>query len=259
MKRATILEKNINDNLWPEIILAMTQVKNIRPTHALEKGNPHQALFDKPPDINHLQVFGSTVYVFIHKEEQNLKSEKFEAQALKSTLVGYDGHTIYRVFIREQDKVIRVKDLQIFEDKSEKVSITIPNFEGKPTFEGFFIIIQESNFSESNNTTITEPARPIEISNSRSGRALKPIAKAKERENSKQKQQKISSTSKLIIQLSQLLETNWEDVTSINIFATNPISSTGPKRNDKDESTSAKLDLFKILAIKLTSKANAQD
>lgn len=62
------------------------------------------------------------MYVFIHEEEQNLKSEKFEAQALEGTLIGYDGHTIYRVFIREQDKVIRVKDLQIFEDTSKKVS-----------------------------------------------------------------------------------------------------------------------------------------
>lgn len=35
----------------------------------------------------------------VYEKEQNLKSEKFEAWTLKEMLVGYDGHTIYRVFI----------------------------------------------------------------------------------------------------------------------------------------------------------------
>lgn len=258
MTRAKILEENIDDDLWPEIILARTQVKNVRPTHALEGGNPHQALFDKLPNVNHLRVLGSTVYVFIHEEERNLKSEKFEARALKGTLVGYDGHTIYRVFIQEQDKVIRVKDLQISEDTSEKVSTTLPDFEEKPTFEGFLVTDQEGNSSESNDTTTNEPSRPTETSKSRSGRTLRPTAKAKERENSRQKRQKTSSISDLIIQLSQLLEADCEDLASTNFLATNPMSSTSLKSDDKDESTSTELDPFKILATKLISEANAQ-
>lgn len=56
--------------------------------------------------------------MFIHKEERDLKLEKFEARALKDILVSYNGHTIYRVFIRSKDKVIRVKDLHILEDTS---------------------------------------------------------------------------------------------------------------------------------------------
>ncbi len=51
------------------------------------------------------------IYIFIYKEEQNLKSEKFEALALKSIFVGYNGYTIYRVFIQEQNKIIWVKKL----------------------------------------------------------------------------------------------------------------------------------------------------
>lgn len=129
MTRATILEGNIDDDLlWPEVILAMTQVKNVRPTEALGGNSPHKAHFKRSPDISHLRVLGSTVFVFIHEEERNLKFEKFEARALEGTLVGYDGHTIYRVFIRSQDKVIRVKDLRIFEDTSENASTSLPDF-----------------------------------------------------------------------------------------------------------------------------------
>ena len=109
MTRATILEGNIDDELWPELVLAMTYVKNSRPTKALQNLSPHEAL-------THLRILGSIVYVFLHEEERSLKSEKWAPRALKGTLVGYDGHTIYRVHIKEQNKVIRVKDLRIFED-----------------------------------------------------------------------------------------------------------------------------------------------
>lgn len=85
---ATILDGNIDDDLWPELILAMTQVKNVRPTEALGGNSSHKAHFNRSPDISHLRVLGSTVYVFIHEEERNLKSQKFEARALKGTLVG---------------------------------------------------------------------------------------------------------------------------------------------------------------------------
>ncbi len=74
MTRATILDGNIDDDLWPEIILAMTQVKNVRPTYSLEDKNLYEVHFNKAPKISHLRVLGSIVYVFIHKEEQNLKS-----------------------------------------------------------------------------------------------------------------------------------------------------------------------------------------
>lgn len=254
MTRATIHEGNIDDDLWPEIILAMTQVKNVRPTSALEGGNPHQALFDKPPNVNHLRVLGSTVYVFIHEEERNLKSEKFEARALKGTLVGYGGHKIYRVFIREQDKVIWVKDLQIFEDTSEKASTSLPNFEGKPTFEGFLAIDREGNSScESDEITTNEPARPTEVPKSRSGRALRPTAKARERENSRQKRQKTHSTSDLIVELTQLLETNWEEPTDTSVLNTSFAD------NDKSKPTNTEMDPFKILAAKIIAEASAQD
>lgn len=99
MACVTILDGNIDDDLWPEIILAMTHVKNVRSTFSLEDKNAHEVHFNKTLELSHLQVLGSTVYVFIYKEEQNLKSDKFETRALKKTLVEYDGHTIYRVFI----------------------------------------------------------------------------------------------------------------------------------------------------------------
>ncbi len=77
MTRAIILEGNIDDDLWPELVLAMTYVKNNRPTRALQ-GNisPHKVSTKEAPNLAHLWVLGSTVYVLLHKEERSMKSEK---------------------------------------------------------------------------------------------------------------------------------------------------------------------------------------
>lgn len=76
MTRAKFLEGNLNDDLWPEVILTMTYVKNVRPTKALEGKHPYLAQNDDNPNIQHLRILSSTVYVFLHEEKRTLKSEK---------------------------------------------------------------------------------------------------------------------------------------------------------------------------------------
>lgn len=49
----------------------MTQIKNVRPIHVLEKDNPHQALIGQSPNVNDLQILRLTIYVFIYKEKQD--------------------------------------------------------------------------------------------------------------------------------------------------------------------------------------------
>lgn len=44
MTRTIILEGNLDDKLWPEIVLAMIYVKNMRPTKALNGNSPYHAL-----------------------------------------------------------------------------------------------------------------------------------------------------------------------------------------------------------------------
>lgn len=148
MVRVTILEGGMDDTLWPEVVLVMTHIKNLRPTQALEGAiSPIEKQADIPPSLQHLRVFGSTVYVFLHEEERTLKSAKWDARALKGKLVGFDGHTIYRVHVEEQGKVIRVKGLRIYEDTSAKQHSILPDFDGKPTFDGVQLTDEEEHSS----------------------------------------------------------------------------------------------------------------
>lgn len=130
MTQFTIFDGNIDNDLWPEILLAMTQVKNIKPTTSFEDKNPYKVHFNKALKLSHLQVYGSIVYIFIHKKEQNLKSEKFEAWTLQKIPIGYNKRIIYWVFIQLQDKVIHVKDFRIFEAMGKKNSTFLPDFKG---------------------------------------------------------------------------------------------------------------------------------
>lgn len=154
--------------------------------------SPHQELFKTPPNLAHLRVLGSTVYVLIH-EKRELKSEKFVPRALKGKLVGFDGHTIYRVHIEEQNRVIRVKDLCIFEDTENKENTSLPSYENEPTFQGFLLEDNDDKDKEKksappatsqaappNKEGIPSSAAPP-ATTSRAERAVKPTPKAKDK------------------------------------------------------------------------------
>ncbi len=104
--RCIIIGGGIPDNLWPEILLAITHVSNLLPTSSLKGQSPFEASFKRLPNLEHLHILGSTVYVFIHEEEQKAKSTKWAPRAKRRVLVGYDERTIYRVYLHDEGKVI---------------------------------------------------------------------------------------------------------------------------------------------------------
>lgn len=131
MTWCTILEGNIPDNLWPEIVLAMVNIKNLRLTKALNRISSYEALEKTLPILDHLMMIRSMVYILIHKEKRygNLcKFAKFTSWAQKNKLIGYDDHTIYQVFLKQNNAVIRVKDLQIFENTILNNKTALPTY-----------------------------------------------------------------------------------------------------------------------------------
>lgn len=276
MVRATILEGGMDDTLWSEVVLAMTHVKNLRPTRALEgKISPIEKQDDILPNLQHLRVLGSTVYVFLHEEERTLKSAKWDARALKGKLVGFDGHTIYRVHVEEQNKVIRVKDLRIYEDTSAKAYSTLPDFDGKPTFDGVQLSDEEKRSSsrsvssedgnrngEQHRKSAPPPVKrqksmpstdkpketmppTVKPKQTRAGRTVKPTPKAKSKTTPPPSPE---DTDALITLLAKLLNDDWEQEQNISAFLT----------SIDDDVPDTSLDPLHILATSL-HKANSTD
>lgn len=101
------------------------------------------------PSFQHLHILKSTVYVFFYKEEYTLKLTKWEVETLKRKLIGFDKYIIYRVHIKEQNKVIRVKDLQDFKNTAAKTFSALPDFNGKPIFDKIKLSDTKENSSSS--------------------------------------------------------------------------------------------------------------
>lgn len=161
--RVIILEGNIDDKLGPELVLAMTYIKNNRPTRALQNLSPRKVHSQEPSNLTHLQILGSTIYMLLHKEEQSMKSEKWAPKTLKGVLVGYDDHTIYWVYIKNQKKVIKVKDLCIFEDYETKTSTELPDYNNnRLTFQGF---LSEDNDEERSKKLLSTCVKSQKIGN----------------------------------------------------------------------------------------------
>ena len=70
MIRVIILKKEIDNMLWPEIVLAMTHIKNLRPTQALERFISLIKMQNQViPDLHHLRILSSNAYIFLYKKE----------------------------------------------------------------------------------------------------------------------------------------------------------------------------------------------
>ena len=134
MTRVIILKGNIDDGMWPELIFAITYIRNNRPTRVLQNLSPHKILLQKFLTLSYLQILGSRVYVLLHKEAELMKSEKWTSRALNGVLVGYYSHIIHRVYIKDQKKVIMMNDLCIFRDYETKSFSKLPNYNDKPNF-----------------------------------------------------------------------------------------------------------------------------
>ena len=167
MTRATIFEENIDDDPWPELVLGIKHVKNNWPTRAVQNLSPYKAYTHELSNLSHLRVLGFTIYLFLHKKEQTLKLEKWAPRALKETLVGYNGYTIYQVHFKDQKKVIWVKNLHIFEDYKSKFSTKLPDYsKGTSTFQGFLLADNDNEQLEDLHSTHTgQKAKDAEIAN----------------------------------------------------------------------------------------------
>ncbi len=78
---------------------------------------------------------------------------------MKGVLRSYDDHTIYRVYIKSQKKVIRVKGLRIFEDCETKATTELPDYdESTPPFQGFLF---EDNDEEETGLLSTCKSRKV--------------------------------------------------------------------------------------------------
>lgn len=84
--RTLLCSKSLPKTLWAEAVNTVVYVLNRTGTSSVKNKSPYQLWFNKEPDVSHLRVFGTEVYVHVPK----VKRKKWDAKSRSGIFVGYD-------------------------------------------------------------------------------------------------------------------------------------------------------------------------
>ena len=108
MTRSMLYHANLPQYLWAEAIATAAYIRNRCPTSSFKEATPYELWFGVKPDVGHLRVFGSDVYVHIPE----VKRRKLDKKALKGVFVGYPvGTKGYKIFDPESRKMLCSRDV----------------------------------------------------------------------------------------------------------------------------------------------------
>ena len=102
-------------HLWAEAERTTVYVQNHTPHRVLDNKTPKEAFLGEKPEVNHLRIFGYSVYIHIPKE----KSTKLDPFKRKGIFVGYnDTSNSYRIYFLGIMKIDISRDVTFDEDST---------------------------------------------------------------------------------------------------------------------------------------------
>jgi hypothetical protein len=108
--KAIIADAKLDKRLWMDIADTIVYLKNRSPTSAVAT-TPFELWHGAKPDISHLRIIGSTVYLHIPKE----KRIKLDTHSNKGVLLGYSGTNQYKVWDFTRKDVTVSRDVRFIE------------------------------------------------------------------------------------------------------------------------------------------------
>lgn len=110
--RAILKANNLPKHLWGEISTAVSYLKNLSPTSALNGRTPYEAYKGRLPDLRRLRALGCKVMV--HRPSE-VRDGKLDDRAVEGKFAGYyQNSKAYRVWDPKKRKIIKSNDLEFF-------------------------------------------------------------------------------------------------------------------------------------------------
>ena len=107
-------------HLWSEACNTAVYVQNHCPHRVLGMSTPEEAFIGKKPDISHLNIFGSPVYIHVTKDTK----KKMEPIAEVGIFVGYtETPHNYRVYFPDSRMTVVRRDIKFNQVKAMKLSL----------------------------------------------------------------------------------------------------------------------------------------
>ena len=116
LMQAMLIDTNLPKFLWAEAILHATYIRNHAMMTTLTGKTPYEAMFNRKPDISHLQPFRNDVYIL--DESQN--RSKLDPKAIKHTFVGYeDGPQAIQYYDANTHRILISQNYKFIEEVRE--------------------------------------------------------------------------------------------------------------------------------------------
>lgn len=100
------------EGIWAELVNTAVYILNRTGKSSIDGVSPYELWLGKKPRTKHLRIIGSKCYAHIPSQ----KRRKMDKKAVKGHLIGYDGDERFRIWIKEDHKVILSRDVK-FEEK----------------------------------------------------------------------------------------------------------------------------------------------
>lgn len=97
--------------IWAELVKTAIYVLNRTGKSSIVNVSPYELWMGRKPRTSHLRIISSTCFVHIPSQRR----KKMDKKATKGYLVGYDGDERYRIWIKEDHKVILSRDVKFLE------------------------------------------------------------------------------------------------------------------------------------------------
>ena len=117
---AMLHDQGLPIHLWVEACNIAVYVQNRCPHRVLGMKTPEEEFSGKKPDISHLNIFGSPVYIHVTKDAR----KKLESNAEVGIFLGYtETPHNYRVYFPDSRKIVVRWNIKFHEEKAMKLSL----------------------------------------------------------------------------------------------------------------------------------------
>lgn len=115
--RCLMREAKIHRRYWPEAIKTAAYLKNRTIANTVENKTPYEIFFRIKPNVEHLKIYGSRVFVRV---PEALRKTKWDDKAQVGVLVGYNENS-YRVLLN--NRIINARHVQVVEENTELICL----------------------------------------------------------------------------------------------------------------------------------------
>ena len=118
--RVMLHDQGLPIHLWDEACNTVVYVQNRCPRRVLGMSTPEEAFSGKKPDISHLKIFGSPIYIHVTKDAR----KKLKPTPEVGVFLGYaETPHNYRVYFPDSRKTVVRWDIKFHEEKAMKCSL----------------------------------------------------------------------------------------------------------------------------------------